>query len=334
MSDDQHVALGLDLGGTTCKLGIFDVKTQKLVDHTTSPIKDGSRPGEDLFEQFCNAAEGMLRGQGMTPAQVVSSCIASAGILGPDGAKEPGQFEEVVNSPNIRGINGFNIKGAVKARFPNSLTFIENDAKAHGWAEWFFGAGTEEGVHSLVGFTLGTGLGGYMIVDGQMVRPGELGHIRVETADDAPRSPAGEKGAAEAFVSKAGIRRLGREFLQQYPESRLKDIGERPEGFDPLPIAKAAEEGDEACRLLYEQVGIYLGRLIRALKRVCSPDVIVCSGNIANDLHLMMPGVQEALNDDSLFPKNPIIKKTALGPDKAGIIGAGALAIHGFKQEA
>lgn len=334
MSKNQQVALGLDLGGTTCKLGIFDVASQKLVDHTTSPIKDGSRPGEDLFEQFCNAAEGMLRGQGMTPDQVVSTCVASAGILGPEGAKEPGQFEQVVNSPNIRGINKFNIKGAIKKRFPNSLTFIENDAKAHGWAEWFYGAGTEVGVHSLVGFTLGTGLGGYMILDGHMVRPAELGHIRLETSDDAPHSPAGEKGAAEAFVSKAGIRRMGGDFLQQYPESRLKEIGESPAGFDPLPIARAAEEGDEACRLVYEQVGIYLGRLIRVVKRVCSPDVIVCSGNIANDLHLMMPGVQEALNDDPLFPKNPIIKKTALGPDKAGIIGAGALAIHGFKRKA
>jgi len=334
MSDDRPVALGLDLGGTACKLGVFDVESGSILDNTSSPVKDGKRPGADLFDQFCKAAEGLLRGQGIDPARVVSICVASAGLLGPEGSREPHEFEVVTNSPNIPGINGFNIKEALAARFSNAITFIENDAKAHGWAEWFYGAGQEPDVHSLVGFTLGTGLGGYVVVDGKMIRPAELGHVQVDSSDDAPFCGCGVRGCAEAFVSKVAIRRLGSEFLAEYPDSKLKEIGEGPQGFDPLPIAKAANEGDEGCRLLYERVGSYLGRLIWHLKRVFMPDAVICSGNIANDLHLMLPGIMDVLGEDRLFERQPSVRKTSLGPGKAGVIGAGALAIHGYRERA
>jgi glucokinase len=332
MNENQPVALGLDLGGTACKLGVFDVKSGEMLEDTSSLVKDGKRPGADLFDQFCKAAEGLLRGRGMGPEQVVSVCVASAGILGPEGAREPAEFELVTNSPNIPGINGFNIKETLKARFVNAMTFIENDAKAHGWAEWFYGAGQEPQVHTVAGFTLGTGLGGFVVVDGKMIRPAELGHIPVDTSDDAPFCGCGMRGCAEAFVSKVAIRRLGSEFLARYPESKLKEIGESSHGFDPLPIAKAAEEGDEGCRMLYEQVGSYLGKLIWQLKRVFMPDVVICSGNIANDLHLMLPGIMAVLDNDRLLERLPVIRKTNLGPAKAGIIGAGALAIHGYRS--
>lgn len=334
MSDELSVALGFDLGGTACKLGIFDVASGTMLDHTTSPIKDAKRPGADMLDQFCNAAEGLLRGQGMGPEQVVSACVASAGILGPDGAREPHEFELVLNSPNIPGINGCNIKEALGDRFPQATTFIENDAKAHGWAEWFYGAGQDAKIYSMVGFTLGTGLGGYMVVGGKMIRPAELGHVRIDSSDSAPFCGCGSRGCAEAFISRVAIRRLGGEFLESYPDSKLKEIGESPEGFDPLPIARAADEGDEGCRKLYEYVGRHLGVLIWKLKRLCNPDVVICSGLIANDLHLMLPSIMTVLDEDPLMPKQPVIRKTALGPGKAGIIGAGALAIHGYTGKA
>jgi hypothetical protein len=62
------------------------------------------------------------------------------------------------------------------------------------------------------------------------------------------------------------------------------------------------------------------------------PDVVICSGNIANDLHLMLPGIMAVLENDRLLERQPVIRKTNLGPAKAGIIGAGALAIHGYKN--
>jgi glucokinase len=334
MSKHQPIALGLDLGGTACKIGLFDVESETLLEHTSSPIKDSKRPGGDLLRQFCDASEGLLRGQGFGPENVVSICVASAGILGPEGAREPGEFDEIVLSPNIPGLNGFNIRKALSERFPKALVFIENDAKAHGWAEWFFGAGKEPGVHSLVGFTLGTGLGGYIVVDGHMIRPAELGHVRIDSREDAPFCGCGNRGCAEAFVSKGGIRRMGSEMAAELPNSKLAEIGRSPEGFDPLPIAKAADAGDQASIQLYESVGRSLGWLIWNLKRVCVPDVIIFSGNIARSLNLMMPGILEVVKQDRLFPKQPSIRTTALGPGKAGIIGAGSLAMHGHRQSA
>ncbi len=329
MSDEQAIALGLDLGGTACKLGIFDIASGDLLEQISSPIKDGKRLGQDLFEQFCDGAEGMLKSQGLDTAQVTSTCVASAGILGPDGAREPNEFDGVVNSPNIPGLHDFNMREALNARFPHARVFVENDAKAAGWAEWFYGAGKDDDVHSLVGFTLGTGLGGYIIVNGKMVRPGELGHTRLDSSEEAPFCPCGVRGCAEAFVSKVAIRRIGSEVLADFPKSKLKQIGKSPEGFDPLPIAKAADEGDEGCICLYHRVGRSLGKLIWNVKRICQPDVVACAGNIANALHLMLPGIREVLAEDTLLPKQPVVKKSDLGPGQAGVIGAGALAIYG-----
>lgn len=332
MSQNHPIAIGFDLGGTACKLGLFDVESGKLLEHTASPIKDGKRPGAELFNQLCDAAEGLLRGRGLRPEQVVSVCVASAGILGPETAREPSEFDRVVLSPNIPGINGFSIRDALHHRFPHTITFVENDAKAHGWAEWFYGAGQETGVHCLVGFTLGTGLGGFVVIDGKMVRPGELGHIRIDTSRTAPFCGCGSRGCAEAFVSKVAIRRIGGEVLAKFPNSKLKEIGNSPEGFDPLPIAKAAEAGDQACRYLYDLVGRNLGKLIWNLKRLCRPDVVICSGNISHSLPLMLPGIQAVLEEDRLLPRQPMVKTTTLGPGQAGVIGSGALAVHGYRK--
>ncbi|MBI2193140.1 MAG: ROK family protein [Planctomycetes bacterium] len=332
MSQSPLIAVGFDLGGTACKLGLFDVETGNLLEHTASPVKDGKRPGVDLFNQLCDAAEGLLRGRGLRPEQVVSICVASAGILGPEAAREPAEFDRIVFSPNIPGMNGFNIREGLQQRFPTAITFLENDAKAHGWAEWFHGAGRQPGVHVLVGFTLGTGLGGFLVIDGKMSRPGELGHIRIDTSKNAPFCGCGVRGCAEAFVSKVAIRRIGGEVLIKFPNSKLREIGKSPEGYDPLPIAKAAESGDEGCRHVYDLVGRSLGKLIWNLKRVCRPDVVICSGNIARSLPLMLPGIQAVLEEDRLLPRQPVVQATSLGPGQAGIIGAGALAVHGYRD--
>ena len=79
-------------------------------------------------------------------------------------------------------------------------------------------------------------------------------------------------------------------------------------------------------------MGYYLGKLIWNLKRVCEPDAVVFSGNISRSLDLMLPAMKAVLSEDTLIESQPIIRATELGPDKAGIMGAGGLAIMYYKQ--
>jgi len=324
----DRIAIGYDLGGTSCGIGLFDIDSGELLASTAHKI-DSSLPGEEIFEGICSSTEELLEKQGFTKDQIGAVCFATAGTLGPKGAKDPAEIEQILISPNIPGMNRFPLKREYLRRFPGVLFLMENDANAAGWAEWFYGVGRDEKVRTLVGFTLGTGLGGYIIIDGNMVRPAELGHIIIDSSPSAPTCGCGSRGCAEAFVSIEGIKRIAKQVMLEHPESKLWGIP--PDKLDPKPIAELAREGDKAALLVYAKVGYYLGKLIWNLKRVCEPDAVVFSGNISRSLDLMLPAMKAVLEEDGLIESQPMIKATELGPDKAGIMGAAGLAIKYYK---
>jgi glucokinase len=322
------ISIGYDLGGTSCGIGLFDIESGLLRASSVYKV-DSELPGKEIFDGICAATEKLLEENGVDKSDIGSVCFATAGTLGPKGAKDPAQIEHILISPNIPGMNGFPLKDEYLKRFPGVLFLVENDANAAGWAEWFYGTGRDERVRTLIGFTLGTGLGGYVIVDGNMIRPAELGHVVVETDPSAFTCGCGSRGCAEAYVSIGGMKRIARGVMMEAPESKLWEIP--PDKLDPLPIANLAREGDRGALLVYAKVGYYLGKLIWNLKRVCEPDAVVFSGNISRSLDLMLPAMQAVLNEDPLIESQPIIKATELGPDKAGIMGAAGLAIKYYK---
>jgi predicted NBD/HSP70 family sugar kinase len=119
--------------------------------------------------------------------------------------------------------------------------------------------------------------------------------------------------------------------MLENPDSRLWEIGE--DNLDPLPIAKLAKDGDSAAMLVYSKIGYYLGKLIWNLKRVCAPDAVSFSGNIARSLDLMLPSMKMVLNQDPLIEGQPVVQTTSLGEGEAGIYGAGGLAIQAYKNQ-
>ena len=323
------ISIGYDLGGTSCGIGLFDIESGELKASDVHKV-DSTLPGREIFNGICEATERLLEENDLGKEDVGSVCFATAGTLGPKGAKDPSEIEHILISPNIPGMNRFPLKGEYLKRFPGVLFLMENDANAAGWAEWFYGIGRDEKVRTLVGFTLGTGLGGYIIVDGNMIRPAELGHVVVNTDPSAFQCGCGARGCAEAYVSIGGMKRIARQIMMENPDSKLWEIP--PEDLDPLPIANLAREGDHGALLVYAKVGYYLGKLIWNLKRVCEPDAVVFSGNISRSLDLMLPAMKAVLSEDTLIESQPMIRATELGPDKAGIMGAGGLAIMYYKQ--
>lgn len=325
----KKTVIGYDLGGQSCGIGLFDVKTGELIDDGISELADLTT-ADEVFENICKDTEYLLKNNEFSMDSLASICMATAGTLGPKDAIEPIEIDHILISPNIPHLNGFSFRQAFTERYPDVLFLMENDANAAGWAEWFYGVGQKDNVRTLVGFTLGSGLGGSMIVNGAMIRPAELGHIRIDSDPSAPTCGCGVRGCAEAYVSIVGFKRIAKQLMLDTPDSRLWDIGE--DNLDPLPIARLAREGDSTALLVYSKVGYYLGKLIWNLKRICSPDAVSFSGNIARSLDLMLPSMKMVLNEDPLIEGQPILQVTSLGESEAGIYGAGGLAIQAYKQ--
>lgn len=326
---NKKIAVGYDLGGQSCGIGLFDVETGGLIDNGTSKLTDLTT-ADDVFENICKDTESLLKSNELSVDTLLSMCMATAGTLGPKGAIEPTEIDHILISPNIPHLNGFSFRSAFTKRFPGVLFLMENDANAAGWAEWFYGVGQRDDVRTLVGFTLGSGLGGSIIIDDVMIRPAELGHIRIDSDPSAPTCGCGTRGCAEAFVSIAGFKRIAKQLMIESPDSRIWELDE--DELDPLPIAQLANEGDSAALLVYSKVGYYLGKLIWNIKRVCAPDAVSFSGNIARSLNLMLPSMKMVLNEDELIEGQPILQTTSLGEGEAGIYGAGGLAIQAYKK--
>ncbi len=320
-------AIGYDLGGQSCKVGVFDLDTREMLVMGVSKI-EGGYSAQKIFEGICAKTEELVTSQGGSMSDVVSACMATAGTLGPKGARGPVEIDHILISPNIPALNGYSFRKEFEKQYPGMLFLVENDANAAGWAEWFYGVGSRDDVRTLVGFTLGTGLGGYIIIDSVMTRPAELGHIVVDTSEEALNCGCKAKGCAEAYVSIDGFRRIARSIMLENLETKLWEIP--ADKIDPLPIGELARQGDVAAKLVYSKVGYYLGKLIWNLKRICAPDAVSFSGNIAKSLGLMIPTIKLVLSADQLIEGQPIIQATELGEDKAGTLGAGGLAIQTY----
>jgi len=119
--------------------------------------------------------------------------------------------------------------------------------------------------------------------------------------------------------------------MLETPKSRLWKLF-KEDNLDPLPIAQLAREGDSAALLVHSKIGYYLGRLIWNIKRVCAPDAVSFSGNIARSLDLMLPSMKMVLSEDPLIEGQLILQATSLGEGEAGIYGAGGLAIQAYEQ--
>jgi len=326
---NKKIAVGYDLGGQSCGIGLFHVSSGDMIDNGVSKLSH-LKTADEVFESICKGTESLIEKNDLSVDNIVSMCMATAGTLGPKGAIEPIDIDHILISPNIEHLNGFSFRKAFTERYSDVLFLMENDANAAGWAEWFYGIGQKDDIRTLVGFTLGSGLGGSIIIDGVMVRPAELGHLIIDSDPSAPACGCGVRGCAEAYVSIAGFKRIAKQLMLENPDSRLWNIDR--DKLDPFPIARLAREGDFAALLVYSKIGYYLGRLILNLKRVCAPDAVSFSGNIARSLDLMLPSMKMVLNDDPLIEGQPILQATTLGEGEAGIYGAGGLAIQAYTK--
>jgi glucokinase len=322
-------SVGIDLGGTSIRIGVYDTDLQLLNRHTM-PTRIAAGP-QNVVDEMASAITALLDGHSY-------SHVVGVGI----GSPGPINLQTGVLGllPNFPGWDNFPLRDALHLATGIPVS-IESDANAAALAEWKCGSGRDSGLDSMAMITLGTGVGSGLILDGKVWHGmfgmgGEVGHATVEPTGLA--CPCGSRGCLEMYTSANGVIRLAQTISQSdNGTSALRQLMETPHASMAFQIAQLAEHGDSSAKLVFERMGFYLGIGIANLINTLDLPMIVIGGGLASAWELFAPAMFAAVHDYSVVyrlvePKQRILRENnrtfiraaTIGPS-AGLLGAGML---------
>ncbi|HVY54376.1 MAG TPA: ROK family protein, partial [Thermodesulfobacteriota bacterium] len=239
----------------------------------------------------------------------------------------------ITQAPNISNVNNYPIRQNLRSRIGAEIgVIVENDANCAAVGEWWMGAG--KNVESLVMITLGTGVGGGIILDRKLWRGadgfgGEVGHMTIYPG--GPKCNCGNYGCLEVYSSATGIRRMVRETLSDSgSKTALRELVKDEEpGRIPEVVMKAAKVGDEASLRIWDQFGTALGIGMASLVNILNVEMIVLGGGVALAWDLFIDRAISEMKKRALRAPAERVKvmKSVQGDDE-GIMGASYLALH------
>jgi glucokinase len=243
----------------------------------------------------------------------------------------------ITQAPNICNVNNYPIRENLRARLGDAVpVIIENDANCAAVGEWWMGAGKDVG--SLVMITLGTGVGGGIVLDGKLWRGadgfgGEVGHMTIYPG--GPKCNCGNYGCLEVYSSATGIRRMVKEILSDSnSKTALRElVKDEDPGRMPEAVMKAALDGDRAALGIWEQFGTALGIGMASLVNILNVEMIVIGGGVSQAWEMFIGKALAELKRRALRAPAERVKvmMSVLGDDE-GIIGASYLALNAGKE--
>lgn len=297
--------LGIDIGGTSSKIGL--VKEGRVLRQTR--IATTGHASEQAFaDALTLAANDLIAAQAEGPVKAV-------GI----GAPNANQFSGIIEmAPNLPWKHDVPLARMMQDRL-GVPAVLGNDANAAALGEWRYGAG--QGFDDLLVVTIGTGVGSGFIVNGKLVlgsagNAGELGHMTI--AMDGRDCTCGRKGCLEAYVSIRGIRQTYAELADDLDV--LKEEGVRC-------IAEAANTGDTAARLTFEETARWLAVGLANAVAVTGPQRVVLFGGIVRSGDLLLAPLKKRFHDAllNIYQGRVDLAVSSLPDDDAALLGAAAL---------
>ena len=315
---EKPYVLGLDLGGTNSVLGIVDARGH-VIARTSIKTQQYTDINEYVDALYTEAIKIIEPVGGM-------EVIRGLGAGAPNGNYYTGNIEFAPNLP-WKGIVPFAKLLSEKFGVPCTVT---NDANAAAMGEMMYGAA--RGMKNFIMITLGTGVGSGIIIDGKMVYghdgfAGELGHTKIDHTENARLCGCGQRGCIEAYASATGVARTAREILAKTTkETVLRDLN--PEEITSYDVFKAAEQGDEVAKEIFDYTGTLLGQKLADFVAFSAPEAIVMFGGLTKSGHWIMDPVVKALNDNVMpIWKNKVkVMFSDLKEADAAVLGASALA--------
>ncbi len=309
---EKKYALVVDIGGTNTVVGLGNLKGKIL---KKKKIKTLPESGPDfLFLKIINILKDFIKKFKLKKEDIQFSSIGSPGPLNLKKGS-------IIHSVNLVGWENFNLREPLETAF-NVPAFIENDANLAGLGESWLGAG--KGKKMVLAFTLGTGVGGAVIIhdrifNGSKGYGAELGHITID--HDGPLCTCSNHGCLEAYISAGGILRRVFENEKALSKSILRKFS--IETLTPFKVSLAAAKGDKYAIEILKETGRYLGIALASYTNIFNPDVIILGGGIMKDNKLVLNQAQKELRKRAfkIMSKDVKIALTKLG-DTASLIGA------------
>lgn len=310
--------IGCDLGGTNLRAAIVDVDASRgAVLHQMS-IPTLAREGHDaVMQRMANLFLQVIQSAGMTREDIGGIGIGVPGVLDLEKGETlflpnlPGTWPHIPLRDTITELTGL----------PSALL---NDVRSITNGEWRFGAG--RGVDTIAVFAIGTGIGGGLVINGQLHlgiggTAGELGHMIINF--NGPRCGCGSVGCLEAYASGPAIAAMGMKAVAQGLTTRIRELCENDlNRITPKLIAQAAQEGDETAMDIYERAGFYLGIAAANVCVAIGPRRIIIGGGVSQAGELLLNPIRRTLRERvSVMPIEQVeVVQSQLG-NNAGVIG-------------
>lgn len=313
-----RTVVAADFGGTHLRAALVDEAGQVLLrDERPTPA---AGTADEVVAGIVALLAGLAQQADERPAAV---CIATAGLVDGDAGR-------VIIAPNIPGFRNLSLTEPVGAAL-GLPAFIENDASAAALGEFRFGAG--RGLRHLLHATLGTGIGGGIVIDGRLYRgakglAGEIGHMVIDPS--GPRCNCGSRGCLEALVSGVAFAHRARQLVAKRKAPRLAELtaGREPTGHD---LFVAAQAGEAAAEAEIRNGGHLLGLALGSLVNVLNPDAVTLSGGLLGMGEMLLGPMREAFYSLAYGPASGTkLLLSELGDD-AGLLGAAAVAFEGMQ---
>jgi glucokinase len=310
--------IGIDLGGTNIKGGVCDERGTLLTRHAIDT--QAERGAEHVIGRMAGLVDELIGKANCARSQVVGVGVGAPGPMS--------HVQGIIYSaPNLPGF----VHVPLRDRFADLTglrVVLENDANAAAFGEFTAGAGKD--VRTLVLLTLGTGIGGGVVLDGKLWRgcfdnAGEVGHTVI--VPGGRPCPCGQQGCLERYASANAVAERLSEAVQAGADSLLKPKVLAGAAFDARDVLAAIDRGDALAARIWDETCYYLALGIVNLRHLINPELVVLAGGLINAGPRLLSLVQAHFERCSwkIAPDAPRIALATLGTD-AGTIGAAMLA--------
>ncbi|MCK8606596.1 ROK family glucokinase [Apilactobacillus ozensis] len=316
--------IGIDLGGTTTKLAFLTEKGEVL-EKWAIPT-DVSGNGGNIVPNIIKSINKNMENSNHVIDDFIGIGMGTPGSVNRDAGT-------VIGAYNLNWKTTQHIKDQIEKALGIPF-FIDNDANVASLGEYWKGAGSKDS--DVVFVTLGTGVGGGVITDGQLVHginggAGEIGHITVEPGGFM--CTCGKRGCLEQYASATGVVNVAKHLSSEFTgKSRLKEIIDSGEEITSKIVFYLADNGDIFANQVVDRVCYFLGLALSNVGNTLNPGNIIIGGGVSNAGNTLLQPTTKYFQENAFRPvrDSTKIRLAQLGND-AGVMGAGALVLQSKK---
>lgn len=310
----EKIVLAVDIGGTKVAAGAIST-SGRILDRVVVPtVQKDPKAGID---QIISVLEALIHRLDLYSKQIVGIGIGIPAVLEQD-------TDFIIWGPNLKGWKKVDLRSPLEAHF-NLPVAVEYDGHTAVLGEWWMGAG--KGFHSLVSIIIGTGVGGGMVLDGNLIRginrlAGAVGWFIIDPKAGIDHSSERSLGSWEARIAGVGIARRARQLLDS-SEGESSSLHPKSSSITAADVFEAAKKGDALSARLAQEEADLIGMGIANIVSLVNPQIVILGGSVGTNASFLLPQIKKTMElyAQPISSQSVQITTSKLGTD-AGLFGA------------